>query len=540
MSQEGSSPAENMTQQELEKQLKDQADLIQRQSAVLQQTEEHILRMGQEIHKRDEEIYGIKALLLQMTQQFQAFLQVPVTSIPPVTAVPPVFSTSPVTLVPTVTPANVTLIDSVSAGARPNVTFATGVGTPSTVTGVSGSSMETGKVPIKRENPNETVTIDITDSSEDSTSSSSGTDDVEVNPEFRQFAELLGRKEAPKPEAYDPTTGRSFTRFLESFEAYCISRYSKKNRDLWTPELGRYLRGEALMAFQACGGPEQKYRKIKSKLQDWYHDLRGRISSSRRTQYKEAKMQPGECLKIYATRLEHLFKTAYPGKPLDGRDLKQRLLETIPRSAVETLERDLGLLRTVNHRQNTWEDVLELLGTQDEAIRRSAGRWAVSNSWAGTGATATAMAVVTPPPQRKNPKVPRTPSQSPRRSWRAQYQLKSDSKSPETRPGPCNWCKRPGHDYDHCRRRLNLCLRCGGTGHFVANCPNPQGPVGGSSKEPEAKLKFSKGQGAIPKKQRSGQRSNSTSSSESDLSKSGKCQHPAGDRASQLNISPLV
>ena len=234
MSQEGSSPAENMTQQELEKKLIDQADLIQRQSAALQQREEHIQRMDHEIRKRDEEIHGIKTLLLQMTQQFQAFLQVPVTSIPPVTAVPPVFSTSPVTLVPTGTPATVTLIDSVSSGARPSVTFATGVGTSSSATGVSGSSIvspeiETGKIPIKRETPNETVTIDITDSSEDSTSSSSSTDDVEVNPEFRQFAELLGRKEAPKPEAYDPMTGRSFTRFLESFEAYCISRYSKKN-----------------------------------------------------------------------------------------------------------------------------------------------------------------------------------------------------------------------------------------------------------------------------------------------------------------------
>ena len=43
----------------------------------------------------------------------------------------------------------------------------------------------------------------------------------------------------------------------------------------------------------------------------------------------------------------------------------------------------------------------------------------------------------------------------------------------------CNFCRRFGHKYWNCRRRLNQCIRCGSDDHFVANCSikrRPEGP----------------------------------------------------------------
>lgn len=39
-----------------------------------------------------------------------------------------------------------------------------------------------------------------------------------------------------------------------------------------------------------------------------------------------------------------------------------------------------------------------------------------------------------------------------------------------TEPRVCRFCKRAGHVAAECRRRLGLCLRCGGQGHRVAEC----------------------------------------------------------------------
>ncbi|KAJ6810042.1 uncharacterized protein M6B38_157475 [Iris pallida] len=35
----------------------------------------------------------------------------------------------------------------------------------------------------------------------------------------------------------------------------------------------------------------------------------------------------------------------------------------------------------------------------------------------------------------------------------------------------CNYCHRPGHHYDECRKRLRLCLFCGSPAHHVRDCP---------------------------------------------------------------------
>ena len=256
-------------------------------------------------------------------------------------------------------------------------------------------------------------------------------------------------------------SGRSFTRFLSFFESYCESKYGRYHIDMWTPELGRLIEGEIKDVYLAQGGPDTKYREMKRNLETWYSEAKDRISSSRRSQYRNAKIQSGESLKIYATRLEHLFRMAYPRRELDGKDLKRQLLMTIPAQASEILQRDLAILKTATGKQNTWGDVLKLLENQDETARRASQHSTLpsqaqdSQLWSGAVKKHLVMPVKTDSPRRQRNPSPAKPVSPPKSPSRIR----------------CHWCHKLGHHINQCRRRLNLCLRCGAADHHVPQCP---------------------------------------------------------------------
>ena len=210
---------------------------------------------------------------------------------------------------------------------------------------------------------------------------------------------------------------------------------------------------------------------MKRHLENWYAGIKERLCYSRRGQYKEAKLQNGEGYRIFATRLENLFRMAYPHRKVDGKDLCRQLINALPRSSGETLERDLALLRTATGRQNTWKDVLKLLEVQDESVRRS-GHGRERRNFKGpqelAGATGS-------PYLNMNVKKPQNLERFNTGKSNTENRAKSASPKFLRSPGQikCNWCKRPGHKYDYCRRRLNQCLRCGSDEHHVARCPEP-------------------------------------------------------------------
>ena len=364
-----------------------------------------------------------------------------------------------------------------------------GIKVPSTLT----ATCPPGCKPLvgKKESRNNAVSdlVQLDDSSDSETESSNSSVSSEVGSgsqdNVRSIVRMLGRKACPKPEVYSMESGRSFSRFLQSFEAYCEGKYSSTHKDLWTSELGRLLEGEIKQVYEAWGGPEKKYRKMKSYLEKWHSEAKERITSSRRAQYRNIKMLPGEGLRIFSTRLENLYRLAYPHRDLDGKDLKRQLLNAIPAAAAETLERDLALVRATTSRQNTWGDVLRLLEIQDESVRREAVSHQTTakipvQAWSGVVGNNLPMRVETvQQPMGGKQRFSQSPSEGRRSGSRSPGRLW------------CNWCKRPGHEYRTCRRRLNQCLRCGSDTHRVAECPkrpskswnkkSGDGPVGSKS-----------------------------------------------------------
>ena len=381
------------------------------------------------------------------------------------------------------------VISLLGSKAQPDIKNVTGVKTP------TGPSVPPGFETLSSLSKQNYVPdlIQLDDSVESQISSSESPTQTEPDVHAKRnvgqpLIKMLERKSCPKPEAYSLESGRSFSRFLQSFEAYCESRYSSSHKDLWTSELGRFLEGEIKQVFEACGGPERKYHKMKAHLETWHAGAKERISSSRRAQYRSATKMPDEGLLIFATRLEHLYKMAYPHQGLDGKELKRQLLNAIPASAAECLERDLALVRATAGRQNTWGDVLRLLEIQDESIRRGSGSHQAnvpfsSQPWSGAVKKHQTMRVE-PTKSKKPSAVSPQPKKSylhgTRKFYRSSESPHRSSRSPGQRR--CNWCKRPGHLYENCRRRLNLCLRCGADGHRIFDCPSPVPLLGNTSR----------------------------------------------------------
>ncbi|KAJ6795450.1 Uncharacterized protein M6B38_226785 [Iris pallida] len=69
-----------------------------------------------------------------------------------------------------------------------------------------------------------------------------------------------------------------------------------------------------------------------------------------------------------------------------------------------------------------------------------------------------------------------------------QGQARASVQRSQQRPGqddpPCHFCKKPGHLFEFCRRRLGLCLFCGAAGHQMRECPKNSRAAGAAQRAP--------------------------------------------------------
>ena len=73
--------------------------------------------------------------------------------------------------------------------------------------------------------------------------------------------------------------------------------------------------------------------------------------------------------------------------------------------------------------------------------------------------------------------------------------LNNPVKSPvnfQSRNVKCSWCGIPNHTERNCRRRLNLCFRCGSAKHFLNNCSYPSGYASESVQRKSNRSSFNK------------------------------------------------
>ena len=303
--------------------------------------------------------------------------------------------------------------------------------------------------------------------------------------EMRPLIDALCQRGCPKPEIYSLASGKSFSKFLKTFEAYCSSRYSKTHKDLWSCELGRFLSGELKMVYEAIQGADQPYNEIKRRLLSWTSEHRESMLTQKRNAYRSATYNPDEPLRLFAMRLEYLYTAAYPSQTvIDGKELKRQLLRALPIQIANSLERDMALMKAATGRKPSWRDITALLASLDNTHHRQEPEDKITNKtttnpWKGAKVNQTTLKTQTrPSSQAQTP--PRTsksaagnfnlPPPTNRDSAQNSYSNQRKNKSPSIE---CSWCGKPFHTFEVCRLRLGLCLRCGSDAHPLPECNKP-------------------------------------------------------------------
>jgi hypothetical protein len=296
--------------------------------------------------------------------------------------------------------------------------------------------------------------------------------------------ERLDTRSVPAPEPYNRASGHSFRSFLFSFEEYC--RHSFRGSDkAWVAELGRYLVGDMHGAFVAHRAPSDSYGDIKAKMLRWYEESKSRREAGSRAMFGQASKRGDESVRLYAARLENLFRLAYPKKQVDNsQTLQEKFLSSIPRRFRKQIKSSISLAKVVEGTKLKWTQIVKLVGGLEEAFTTDDSADDVQSSWsvmqsgvrslyltktdAATQCQAGTSGIVSFSGSRgRSSSVPSL------RSQRSPFYGRSVNFDERERSlaVTCHHCNKLGHVRRDCRRRLGLCLVCGSPDHRVARCP---------------------------------------------------------------------
>lgn len=310
----------------------------------------------------------------------------------------------------------------------------------------------------------------------------------------------LDTRVVPRPDSFDMSSGESIYDFFVKFETFCENSY-RTHEDTWIGELGRCLDGELKGAFEALRGPNDRYRHLKEKLLRWYSDSREHCREETRSNFTTARRESLESLRLYAARLERLFRLAHPKRLAENsKVLREKFISTVPSQFRQQIEGAIGIAKMMTGETLSWSRIVTLVTHMDvKPVRESDPDNDHSMVWFGRSESPQTSDAARPD-MKLNVKdavsqcsfsgldhVRFPHSRGNIRSSNNSYSRDFNSRRHDSKPmnssfldeedSYCTYCQRVGHVIRNCRRRLGLCLVCGSDQHRVANCP---GNVGAS------------------------------------------------------------
>ena len=304
---------------------------------------------------------------------------------------------------------------------------------------------------------------------------------VDAKTESQLLATLLQRldnRSIPKQEPFKEETGQDFQQYLERFEDYCRDNFRGK-KYLWIPELERHLTGRILEGFQSLRDYDDNYDEMKSKLVNWYKDSKYQRRTKAKNKFENAKLKPKESLFLFATRLESLFKTAFPTHRVqESRTLRNQFLENIPKNVKQEINAQI-LTYKIKDKKITWAFMLKCARLKDadrehqkkqdtedeenpeEIIVHLGNTSRIQPVYSSEGHTHYR--------QQRNSRSKHSPIASGSHQQRPYMARSAGFRTPPDAYW-CNICKRFGHTIENCRRRLKACFHCGSKDHFIREC----------------------------------------------------------------------
>lgn len=192
------------------------------------------------------------------------------------------------------------------------------------------------------------------------------------NFEMENLIKVMGKldtRKVPPQEKFDESSGESLKRYLTKFERYCTINF-KGEKDLWIGELERHLSGKILEAYKIEKDVNDSYKSLKNKLIDWYDNSRELRMKKNKDKFRKANYIRGESFYLYSSRLEKLYKVAYPQRSANSsQQLREKYISTVPKAFKKSLQTQV-LATKLKNNKITWKTIQKMARLQDVEMEK--------------------------------------------------------------------------------------------------------------------------------------------------------------------------
>lgn len=287
--------------------------------------------------------------------------------------------------------------------------------------------------------------------------------------DWQSIISRLDSRKAPPMSNYNEKTGQTLTAFLTKFEEYCEETF-RGSRDLWLSELESKLDGRSLEAFKSLHEIEDSYDVMKEKLLDWYEDMKEVRREKNKQDFNGARCEDGESMHLFSSRLERLFRVAYPRRKVgESKTLRDKFIDSVPKNFRKLLKSHV-MSEVIKGEKIKWKMIQKCARYYDVEHEKGnkgveAETFRVHNLQKKKDATTQSgvmheTSTLSVPPRFERP-------QGNQRRWNAGLPRSIPAKGDEG----CRYCGRIGHYARDCRKMLGLCFICGSRDHQLRQCP---------------------------------------------------------------------
>ena len=232
------------------------------------------------------------------------------------------------------------------------------------------------KKPVKQEHQNDSEEEELCEEDEDQhvrhkykKKVHKSDDDLDVSKGTNKsileiLAEKIDNRKVPQQGKYDEDSGETLDSYISRFESYCQDNLRGGKR-FWIDELEGRLTGESLKAFHAIKDVGDSYSSLKDKLITWYKDMKDMRKKKAKAQFDKATYQEKESLYLYSTKLEKLFRRAYPlNKVSKSTLLRDKYVNTVPNKVKKDIKRQM-FTDSMNDKPTTWDSIQKFARHRD-------------------------------------------------------------------------------------------------------------------------------------------------------------------------------